>query len=163
MLYGVDLAWARFELSALMVIGTDCICSYRSNYHPINNIYIPSLQGFKVRLFNVTFNNIYVISWGSVLLVYETWTPGENRRLVASHWQTLSYNVVSSTPRHERGFKLTTLVVIGTDCTAHDHDSPEMMLQKIQGKQKDIRLYFFIIKEDCLYKSWWYLYQYIYI
>ena len=33
-----------------------------------------------------------------------TWTgvPGENHRLVASHWQTLSHNVVSSTPRHER-------------------------------------------------------------
>ena len=25
-------------------------------------------------------------------------------------------NVASSTPRHERGFELTTLVVIGTDC-----------------------------------------------
>jgi hypothetical protein len=29
--------------------------------------------------------------------------PGENHRLVASHCQTLSYNIVSSTPRHERG------------------------------------------------------------
>ena len=28
-----------------------------------------------------------------------------------------SHNVVSSTPRHERGFELTTLVMIGTDCT----------------------------------------------
>jgi hypothetical protein len=27
---------------------------------------------------------------------------GENRRPTASHWQTLSHNVVSSTPRHER-------------------------------------------------------------
>jgi hypothetical protein len=26
--------------------------------------------------------------------------PGENQRPVASHWQTLSHNVVSSTPRH---------------------------------------------------------------
>jgi len=37
-------------------------------------------------------------------------------RPVASHWQTLSHNVVSSKPRHERVFELTTLVVIGTDC-----------------------------------------------
>ena len=29
---------------------------------------------------------------------------------------TLSHNVVSSTPRHEGGFELTTLVVIGPDC-----------------------------------------------
>ena len=28
---------------------------------------------------------------------------GENHQLVATHWQTLSHNVVSNTPRHERG------------------------------------------------------------
>jgi hypothetical protein len=28
--------------------------------------------------------------------------PGENHRPVQSHGQTLSHNVVSSTPRHER-------------------------------------------------------------
>jgi hypothetical protein len=38
-----------------------------------------------------TFNNISVISWQSVLLVEES---GENHRPVASHWQTLSHNVV---------------------------------------------------------------------
>jgi hypothetical protein len=36
--------------------------------------------------------------------------PGENHQPVTSHWQTLSHNVVSSTPRHERGLELTTLV-----------------------------------------------------
>ena len=45
------------------------------------------------------------------LLVKETGVSGEN------HWQSLSHNVVSSTPCHERGYELTTLVVIGTDCT----------------------------------------------
>ena len=46
-------------------------------------------------VFNVTFNNISsVISWWSVLLVEETGRPGKNHRPVASHWQTLSYNVV---------------------------------------------------------------------
>ena len=47
-------------------------------------------------VFNATFNNISVISWRSVLLAEET---GENCGPVASHWQTLSHNVVSSTPR----------------------------------------------------------------
>ena len=42
-------------------------------------------------VFNVTFNNISVISWKSVLLMEET---GENHRPAASHWQTLSLNVV---------------------------------------------------------------------
>jgi hypothetical protein len=36
-------------------------------------------------------------------LVDETGVPGENHRPVTSHWQTLSDNVVSSTPHHERG------------------------------------------------------------
>jgi hypothetical protein len=34
-------------------------------------------------------------------LVLETGVLGENHRLVASHRQTLSYNVAPSTPRHE--------------------------------------------------------------
>ena len=52
---------------------------------------------------NATFNNISVISWRSVLLVEETGVPGENHRPNASHRQTLSHNVVSSTPPLERG------------------------------------------------------------
>jgi len=52
-------------------------------------------------MFNSIFNNILVILWQSVLLVEETGKPGENHRPVASHWQTWSHNVVSSTPRHE--------------------------------------------------------------
>ena len=50
-------------------------------------------------VFNITFNNISVISWRSVLLLKET---GENLRSVTSHWQTLLHNVVSSIPRHDR-------------------------------------------------------------
>ena len=66
-------------------------------------------------VFNATFNNISVISW-SALLVEETGVPIENHQSAASHLQTLSHNVVSSIPRHERGFELTTLLAIGTDC-----------------------------------------------
>jgi len=51
-------------------------------------------------VFNATFNRISL--YRSVLLVEETGVPGENHRPVASHRQTLSQNVVSSTPRHER-------------------------------------------------------------
>jgi hypothetical protein len=55
--------------------------------------------GSGVMIFNVTFNNISVISWQSVLLEEET---GENHRPVASHFQTLSHNVVTSTPHQDR-------------------------------------------------------------
>ena len=54
-------------------------------------------------VFNATFNNMSVISWRSVLLVEETRVPGENHRLIASHWPTLSHNVASSTSPHEQG------------------------------------------------------------
>ena len=50
-------------------------------------------------MFNATFNNISVISWLSVLLMEQTGIPGENHKPVSSHRQTLSHNVVSSTPR----------------------------------------------------------------
>ena len=49
-------------------------------------------------VFNATFNNITVLSWRSVLLVEETGVTAENHRPVTSHWQTLSHNVVLSTP-----------------------------------------------------------------
>ena len=85
-------------------------------------------------VFNATFNYFSVISWRSVLFVGETGVLRENYRPVTSHWQTLSHNVVSSTPHPSGirthnyhimlyqvhlcwvGFELTTLVVIGTDC-----------------------------------------------
>jgi hypothetical protein len=46
-------------------------------------LFLDFMVGFMV--FNATFNNISVISWGSVLLVEETRGPGENHRPVASH------------------------------------------------------------------------------
>ena len=46
-------------------------------------------------------STIFQLYRESVLLVEETGVPRENHRPVASHWQTLSHNVVSSTPRHE--------------------------------------------------------------
>jgi hypothetical protein len=56
----------------------------------------------RVIVFNATFNNISAISWWSVLLVAETGVPGVNHRNVANHWQTVSHNVVSSTPLPNR-------------------------------------------------------------
>jgi hypothetical protein len=50
-----------------------------------------------------------------VLLVEETGVPEENHQPVASHWQILSHNVVSSTPGLSR-IRTHNLVAIGTDC-----------------------------------------------
>ena len=42
-------------------------------------------QGFRVMVFNATFNNISAISWWSVLLVKETGVSEENHQAIASH------------------------------------------------------------------------------
>ena len=65
-------------------------------------LYIVCCGCYSVMVLNATFNNISVIAWQSVLLVEETRGHRENYRPVASHWQTLSNNNVSSTPRRER-------------------------------------------------------------
>ena len=62
----------------------------------------------RVMVFNATFNNFFAISLRSVLLVEET---GENRRPVASHWQTVLYRVYLDLA----GYALITSVVVGTD------------------------------------------------
>ena len=80
--------------------------------HGLRHTHFKGLVWFMV--FNATLNNIAVISWRPVLLVEET---KENHRSVASHWQILSYNVVSSTPQPERGSNSHLLVVLGTYCT----------------------------------------------
>jgi hypothetical protein len=61
-------------------------------------------------VFNATFNNISVISWRSVFLVVETGVPEENP---LSHVTDNFYHIML----YRTGVELTTLVVIGTDCT----------------------------------------------
>jgi hypothetical protein len=60
-------------------------------------------------VFNVTFNNISVISWWSVLLMEETGGHGENHR------PDKLYHIMLCTSHLSR-FEFTTSVVIGTEC-----------------------------------------------
>jgi hypothetical protein len=60
---------------------------------------IPCFE-FRFVVFNVTFNNLSVVSWRSVLLVEETGVPRENHRPVTSHWQTLSQTFHYRTALH---------------------------------------------------------------
>ena len=61
-------------------------------------------RSYGVMVFNATFNNNSVISLWSVLLVEDTGVPGENHQPTASHWQSLSHNLASSTP-HKSGIR----------------------------------------------------------
>ena len=66
--------------------------AYHHNFH----IILP----YDMLVLSATFNNISVLS---VLLAEETGVSGVNFRPVASHRQTLSHNVVSSTPHNVSG------------------------------------------------------------
>ena len=48
MLYRVHLVRVGFELTTLVVIGTDCIGSYKSNYHTIRTTTAPEVFGFPI-------------------------------------------------------------------------------------------------------------------
>ena len=65
-------------------------------------------------VFNATFNNILAISWRSGVLIEET---GEYDRPAASHCQTLSHNVVSSTPDRHDIAKILLKVALNTKTT----------------------------------------------
>jgi hypothetical protein len=105
----------------------------------------------EVMVFNVTFNNISFISWRSVLLVEENGVPAENHRLVASHWQTVSHNGVSSIPR-----------LSGIRTRHFSGDMHWLPNSKYFNKQnslilytvKQLRNYFKIISKSIFRESW---------
>ena len=80
------------------------INSKRKKYIIVNilwYLWVISSVTIRVMVFSATFNNILFILTRTVFSVEETGVPGYNHQPVASHLQTLSYNVVSSMPRHE--------------------------------------------------------------
>jgi hypothetical protein len=66
--------------------------------HTLNSFRIHMCR-VRVMVLYATFNNISVISVAVRFIGEETGGSGENHRSAACHWQTLSHNVVSSTPR----------------------------------------------------------------
>ena len=70
LLYRVHLAWTVFELTTLVVIGTDYICSCKSNYHTITTTII------RVDMFNtimyIISTHFYFMSFGHNHLMTKT-------------------------------------------------------------------------------------------
>ena len=98
-----EIEWARVPLdpslglvlSLTLLLEVWKIIQFKSNTLYIRTAILVILI---VMVFNATFNNISIILWWSVLLFEETTVPWENHRPATSHWQTLSHNVVLSTP-----------------------------------------------------------------
>jgi hypothetical protein len=99
-----------------IIVGrTKCISTRRSNHERMRAFHrLLVTPRVRVMVFNSTINKIAVKSWRSVLLVGETGMPGDNHRPAESHWKL--YHIVSYRVHLAWGFKLTTLVVIWTDC-----------------------------------------------
>ena len=64
MLYQVHLAWAGFELTMLLVIGTDCTGSCKSNYHMITTMTTPCII-----IENCTYLLIHITGTGTLYMI----------------------------------------------------------------------------------------------
>jgi hypothetical protein len=94
------ISFLLFTISSKFALYLDCCLISPKFIQKLVNI-LNRGKYIKVRVivFNATFKNISVISWQSVLFMGETCVPLENHQPAASHWKTLSHNVVSN-PHH---------------------------------------------------------------
>jgi hypothetical protein len=86
MSYRVHIAWAGFELTTLVVIGTDCICRYKSNYHMITTTtaFETMLGMYRSRKWRQRQANKKSLAKSSVTF------------LIAVSWPRYSWNIVES-------------------------------------------------------------------
>jgi hypothetical protein len=63
MLYRVHIAWVGLELTTLVVIGIDCIGSYKSNYNAITATTVPRAKPKIYKSFEYQYKNVIFCSF----------------------------------------------------------------------------------------------------
>ena len=100
MLYRVHLSWAGFELTTLVVIGTDCIGSSKSYYHTIMTTTAPSqggaaglpimsLKEYRLWLWCLTPLSVIQEISNAMLLKICFWKSSNNFVFKVAHWVVL--------------------------------------------------------------------------
>jgi hypothetical protein len=91
MLHRIHLAWARLELTTLVVIDTGCICSCNSNYHTITTM--AALRCFGNRMHNSTSEpsrySCNIVESGNK---HHNPNPNPNPRHLWTHFRMHSYS-----------------------------------------------------------------------
>ena len=111
MVHRVHLVWAGFEFTTLVVIGTDCIGSYESNYHTITTM---TTQWKEREKFIKYLQQVsYIILFLSLKLKLDNWN--------LSHWSTFispryNWNIVESGVKHHKPTNQPTFVYNRRDC-----------------------------------------------
>ena len=73
MLYLIHLTWVGFKLTTLVVIGTDCIGSHKSNYHMITIMTAPGVQGVDRQI-----QRLPTIDWFTLFNKHQRKLPNES-------------------------------------------------------------------------------------
>ena len=73
MLYRVRLAWAGFELTTLVVMGTDCIGSCKSIYHTITTTMAPSMRCYRTIIGILSITSLLTFTWYKLYIHIVEW------------------------------------------------------------------------------------------
>jgi hypothetical protein len=117
LMYRVHFAWAGFKLTTLVVIGTDCISSYKWSYHTITTTTAHlEMHNSDTLVSSTNKTGRHDIAEILLKVALSTITLNPNAYICK-----LLTSISLRKPRSKwyyswAGFKLTTLVVIGTDC-----------------------------------------------
>ena len=92
-------SWAGFKLTTLVVIGTDCIGSCKSNYHTITTMPAPRMWRYR----HHKWIHMWKFDWWSALSDGGNWSTWSK---LMTCWQSLTNFMILASTLHHRRIKL---------------------------------------------------------